>query len=93
MYSIAAVGTSKRSTTSSFLNDTKATRTNYRCTGIVCCQYLDQRIKDLSHTEVTSSILESIKQIRIENGGGDRDVDANRFVIHFECISNILLII
>lgn len=82
MYSIAAVGTTKRPTTSSFLNDTKANRTNYRCTGILCCQYLDKRIRDLSHTEVTSSILESIREIRIENGGGDRDVEANRFVMY-----------
>jgi hypothetical protein len=83
MYSLAHIGNTKISTTSSFLNDTKATRTNYRCTGISCCQYLDNRIRGLSHVEVTSSILESIRQIRLENGVGDQYIQANRFVMHY----------
>lgn len=78
MYSFAQVGSVDKKSSSSFFNDSQISRTNYICTGVLHCTYLDPDIKGMHHTEVTPSLLESIRQVRIKNGRDSREVDANR---------------
>jgi hypothetical protein len=82
MYSFAQVGTTDKKSSSSFLNDSLISRSNYTCTGVVHCEYLDPDIKGMHHTEVTPPMLDTIRQVRIKNGRDLREVDANRLVIY-----------
>ena len=82
MYSLAQVGSVEKRSSSSFFNDSPVSRTNYTCTGVVHCTYLDPAMKAMHHTEVTPSLLETIREVRVKNGQDSREVDANRFVIY-----------
>lgn len=81
MYSQKQVGSIDRKSTSSFLDDTTISRTNYQCTGVMHCEYLDEEIVSMSHTEVTASMLKAIRDVRIRNQSENQD--ANRFIIYF----------
>jgi hypothetical protein len=86
MYSFAQVGAIEKKSNSSFFNDCFISRTNYTCTGIVHCEYLDPKIKEMYHTEVTPSMLDTIRQVRVHNGRDSQEIDANRLVIHSKYI-------
>jgi hypothetical protein len=77
MYSSAAVGTEKRSS-SSILNDAKVERVNLNCTGVRHCEYLAPSLKDMHHYAVTPELLNSFREARLGNEGDSRQKDANR---------------
>jgi hypothetical protein len=87
MYSFAQVGSAEKKSSSSFFNDSPINRTNYACTGVVHCTYLDPDLKAMRHTEVTPALLESIRQVRVQNGRDSREVDANRLETSCHCIA------
>jgi hypothetical protein len=80
MYSFKAIGTTERKSVSSFLNDSPVKRNNYICTGVFHCEYLHEEIKQLSHTEVTTPLLQTIRRIRLESTGSEES-DANGYNI------------
>jgi hypothetical protein len=82
MYSIAIHGGIDRKSNSAFLNDSPITRTNYLCSGVVHCQYLHEDIKEMDHSEVTDTMLNTLRQIRETNGCDSQEADVNRLVIH-----------
>ncbi|KAF1968544.1 hypothetical protein BU23DRAFT_261282 [Bimuria novae-zelandiae CBS 107.79] len=81
MYSCAQVGAVEKKSSSSFFNNAPIHRTNYICTGTVSCTYLDSDIQAMHHTEVTASMLETIRQVRARNGRDSQEVDANSFYL------------
>ena len=87
MYSFAAVGANKKSS-SSILNDARVERVNMNCTGVQYCEYLTPSLKDMHHYAVTPELLDQIRQARLANTADSRQTDANRF----ESISNIFQI-
>lgn len=64
MYSFAQAGVMDKKSRSTFLNDSPVYRTNYTCTGIIHCEYLNQEIKGMHHTEVTPLMLNTIRQVQ-----------------------------
>jgi hypothetical protein len=87
MYSYAAVGTEKRSS-SSFLNDAPVERVNMNCTGVQSCEYLAPTLKDMHHYAVTPELLNNIREARLANSADSKQKDANRY----EYIVNIFKI-
>ena len=49
---------------SPFLNHRPAGRYKYGCTGIKCCEYLLDELKDSNHTVVDEALYEKLRQIK-----------------------------
>lgn len=84
MYGFKLVGAVDKKSSSSFLDDTPIFRTNYTCTGVVHCEYLDNKIKEMHHCEVTEEMLKTVEEIRARSGKNTKEDEANRSVIYFD---------
>lgn len=80
MYSCAAIGTEKKSS-SSILDDAKVERINMNCTGVIHCEHLDPSLKAMHHHAVTPELLNNIREIRMANNSpaDSKQRDANRY--------------
>lgn len=78
-YSTASIGEVDVASKCAFLQNTPIRRTNFRCTGVKHCEYLDPEIRRLHHTDAENA-LEVIKRCREENCQSDMRVRANAYV-------------
>jgi hypothetical protein len=64
----------------------RVNRSNYKCTGVFHCEYLDPAIKDLHHTDVDNNVLQLISERRVRNREVDGTAQTNALVT---CFANI----
>jgi hypothetical protein len=79
-YSMASIGELDVNSKCAFLQDTPVMRSNFKCTGVKYCEFLDPEILHLHHDEDPSNALAIIQQRRNRNSYADARVRANAFI-------------